>query len=337
MKVDAMKKLELNAIELGAVNVPEFARLNDYVGAWAIEPSTFAGLWHLAQSIDLAVHVRAADAAKARATDAPSPALALEKTATGNGTIAIVKIAGVMMKPQSSFGGTSTIQARRDIRQAAADPDVAGILLAIDSPGGTVAGTDDLAADVRAARKSKAVWAHIEDMGASAAYWIASQAAHITANSNTALVGSIGTVSVIYDQSGAAEKQGVRTLVFATGPLKGAGWPGSKVTDEQAAHFQGIVDSMQASFDQAVQKGRGFTNAQLAAVRHGGAMTAPKALDANLIDAIQPLSKTIADFAQAIKAGQDKPKRRAQLDTGLRAGVGSLPMTARHGLPMLEQ
>src|SRR5581483_9650939 len=110
---------------------------------------------------------------------------------------------GMLMKGQSSMGGTSTVMARRDIRQAVADQDVAGILLAIDSPGGTVAGTDDLAAEVRQARTSKPVWAAIDDLGASAAYWVASQTQRVTVNSPTALVGSIGTLQVIRDLSAA--------------------------------------------------------------------------------------------------------------------------------------
>lgn len=65
-----------------------------------------------------------------------------------------------------------------------------------------MAGTDDLARDVKAASRAKPLWAHIEDMGASAAYWVASQASKITANSETALVGSIGTLQVIHDHTG---------------------------------------------------------------------------------------------------------------------------------------
>jgi signal peptide peptidase SppA len=233
------------------------------------------------------------------------------------------------MKSASSMGGTSTIQLRRDIRQAAADSDIAGILLAIDSPGGTVAGTDDLAADVRAARKEKPVWAHIEDLGASAAYWLASQADQITANSNTALVGSIGTMQVIHDVSGAFEKEGVKTLLFATGSLKGLGTPGSKVTDEQITHVQNLVNSIQGSFDDAVKKGRNFSKAELTAVRHGGVLAAPAALDARLIDGIQPFQQTVSQFSKSISKNL-----RTQFDTGNKVSLFSKPQ--RGGLPNLQ-
>ena len=86
--------------------------------------------------------------------------------------------------------------AQRLVEQAAEDPVVAAILLRVDSPGGTVAGVSDLAEAVYAARKVKPVSAYISDLGASAAYYIASQAQRLYADSD-ALVGSIGVYSVV--------------------------------------------------------------------------------------------------------------------------------------------
>ncbi len=229
-------------------------------------------------------------------------ALTRKTPASGGKSIAVIEVAGVLMKSAMWFG-TSTIQLRKEIQAAVADSDVSGILLNVDSPGGTVAGTYELAAEVNAAKKSKPVWASIADLGASAAYWVASQADKIVASSPTALIGSIGTIQVIYDQSAAAEKEGVKAHVFATGPLKGLGTPGAKITEDQSAHIQSLVDDVQKNFDAAVMEGRGLSEKQLAAVRHGGVMTAPQAMSAGLIDAIQPLSKTVSQFTRSISSG----------------------------------
>ncbi len=253
-------------------------------------------------------------------TKPPELKSAIEKIPARAGqSIALVKIAGSMMKSASSMGGTSTVQVRRDIRAAAADSDVSGILLAIDSPGGTVAGTDDLATDVRAARRQKPVYAHIDDLGASAAYWVASQADKIYANSPTALVGSIGTMAVVYDMSKSAEAEGIKALLFATGPLKGAGTPGTAVSEEQAAYFQELTDQMQSSFDAAVKRGRGLTDKQLADVRSGGVFTAESAMGKKLIDGVQPLNRTMDEL---MKAGTPK----ASVSGGLPIAGGTLPM-----------
>lgn len=273
------------------VAVPNFGRLDEYCGVWLMEPSRFAAQFALAQRLDFAAHMQAA----------PGGRVSSLEMAPGKGgqSVAVVKATGLLMKQQSSMGGTSTIQLRRDIRQATNDPNVSGILLAIDSPGGTAAGTADLAAEVKAATRKKPVWAHVDDLGASAAYWMASQADMVFANSTTALVGSVGTIQTVYDMSAAAEQQGVKTLVFSTGPLKGTGAPGAPVTEEQQAYLQGLVNSIQESFDAAVRNGRGMSASQLAAVRSGAVFPASQALDMKLIDGVRSFDKTLEALASA--------------------------------------
>lgn len=276
-----------------AIRVPDFARLADYFGVWAYEPDRFRAAWDLVHRTDLLAHVAAAQPQPQRVSTTELIPV------KGGKSIARVPVRGTLMKGQSSLGGTSTVQMRRDIRAAAANPDVSAILLDVESPGGTVAGTPELANEVKAARAAKPVWAHVDDLAASAAYWVASQADMVFANDRTALVGSIGTFLTVYDYSRAAEMEGVRVLHFATGPLKGAGAPGTPVTDAQAADFQGRVDAMQQSFDAAVRAGRGLTPEQLAAVRTGGVFTADQAVRLKLIDGIRSLDRTVAALANA--------------------------------------
>lgn len=275
------------------LQLPTFNRLADYFGIWAIEPTAFLGQWSVAAATDLFRHVSAGPAPR------PATQMSMQPSKKGDKSVAVISVAGTLMKQQPSMGGTSTVQIRRDVRAAANDPNVSGILLRVDSPGGTVSGTADLAADVKAARKMKPVWAHIEDLGASAAYWVASQADQVFANTSTALVGSIGTVMTVYDASVAAEREGIKTLVFRTGPLKGLGTPGDPVSEEQSAHLQAIVNEMQTHFDAAVRNGRGMSAAQLAAVKSGGVFTAAEALDKRLIDGIRSLDSTLSALGAA--------------------------------------
>jgi signal peptide peptidase SppA len=272
--------------------VPEFPRLHEYLGTWAMYPPHFLAYWHAATSTDLVAHVKAA-----LPKTEPTPTQMVP--GKGGKSVAVVNVRGTLMKQRPSLGGSSSVDVRRQVRQAANDPNVSGILLAVDSPGGTVAGTDDLAREVRTARRKKPTWAYVEDLGASAAYWVASQAGAVYANSPTALVGSIGTVLTVYDESKAAEAQGVRPLVFATGPLKGAGSPGTAVNDEQAAYLQGIVNGTQESFDAAVRSGRGLSAAELSAVRSGGVFLAAEAQRLRLIDGIRSFDATLDALAAA--------------------------------------
>jgi len=225
--------------------------------------------------------------------------------------VAQIRIDGPTAKGWGKFGEMSSVFVRKAIRQAASDPAVGSILLVIDSPGGYVAGTDDLARDVAAANEVKPVVAFIEDLGASAAYWVASQARAVYANP-TAQVGSIGVFAVIEDTSKAAEVAGVTVHVLSTGPLKGAGAAGAPVTPEHLAAWQTEIDDTMSHFAAAVRKGRNMTPKGFAEVSTGGTWIASKAKDLGLIDGVRTLDATVA--------GMPKPRRSkaAAVDVAIR-------------------
>jgi signal peptide peptidase SppA len=288
--------------------VPSFARVHDYSGAWAIEPSAANALLGVATRMDWTSHVQSSPVAELRSAIELIPV----DPATPDGQqVAVIRLGGLLMKQVSSMtNGTSTVQARRDIRTAARDSKVSAILLVVDSPGGTVSGTGDLAADVLAASKQKPTWTFIEDLCASAAFYVASQSEKIYANSRSALVGSIGTMLTLYDLSRQAAANGVEAVVFATGPNKAIGTPGTPITAEQRSTVQSMVDQMQRDFDTAVQSGRRLSAEQLAAVRTGQVWPADQAQSLGLIDGIQSLDSTLtALVATAAKtnSGNRKP------------------------------
>lgn len=278
---------------------------NSHMGHWAIEPRWFqqavsqvkAGTWK-AMEDDYAGPPRAA-----------RPLYQLDRFG-----VAVIDMNGPMMKGQSKYGGVSTIQIRQALRQAVSDTNVASILLHIDSPGGHVAGTLELADEVRAADKIKPVVAHIDDMGASAAYWVASQARQITANA-TAEIGSIGVFAVLEDWSGAYEAAGVKVHVISTGPFKGAGAEGAPVTDEQMTHLREIVADLNQHFLAAVQKGRGMKADKLAGIADGRTFIAAKAMDLGLVDAVQSFDKTAAEMGKQFKLSRN---RQATAETMIR-------------------
>lgn len=296
-------------MSVDVLNVPPFPRISDYVGAWAIEPQSAAIMVAAAKGADLTKHLAE--------TDPPKPRAEVQMLTAGlNQKIAVVHLQGTLMKAASSMGGsTSTVAARREIRKAASDPEVSAILLAIDSPGGTVAGTADLGAEIAAANKKKPIWTHAADLCASAAYWCASQSERIYANNATALVGSIGTLLVVYDQSQAMENAGVKTLVFGTGPIKGAGTPGMEVNDEQKAYFRSIVEQSQQAFDSAVMKGRNMTPGKLEKVKSGGVFGAGEAESLGLIDGIKSFDAVLAELATEARRRSRAESMRATATT----------------------
>lgn len=194
------------------------------------------------------------------------------------------------------FGGTSMDRVRGLVRDAAADDSVRGILLRINSPGGTVAGTMELADTVRAAAQAKPVVAQVEDLGASGALWIGAQANRLVANVPTALIGSIGAMAIVEDSSERFERAGVTVHAVTSGPLKATGTPGVQISEEQLEDMQARIDEIAADFVTAVASGRELPRAQVQRLAHGGLMKAPAALKAGLIDAVQPIDTTLSEL-----------------------------------------
>lgn len=217
------------------------------------------------------------------------------------GGIARVPFFGQVTKGSSSFGGASSVWTRQSIRKAIDDDRITAILLHVDSPGGTVSGAGDLADDVKAADDEKPVYTYIEDLGASAAYWIGCQARKVFANP-TALVGSIGTMTYVEDTSGAYEKAGIKVTLIATGPLKGQWVDGNPVSEEYIASVRQEVEDLNAHFQAGVTRGRGLEGDDLAAVSDGQCFIASKAQQLGLVDDVCTLQAAMAAIQQEISA-----------------------------------
>jgi len=205
--------------------------------------------------------------------------------------VAIVNIHGVLMKDPPAwltwFGIETTDygQIIQQLAEAVGSSAVSSILLHVNSPGGTVAGTSEAAAAIKAAAEVKPVSAVIEDLGASAAYLLASQAKKITANIN-AEIGSIGTYTVYEDSSKMFELAGVREVIIRSGEHKGMGEIGVPITEAQVAAIQEIVNGMAANFKLAVAAGRGMALEAVEKLADGRVWLAGQAKELGLIDEV---------------------------------------------------
>lgn len=226
--------------------------------------------------------------------------------------VALIPVSGVLMKGASKFvAGTSTVDIRRQLREAAKDDQVEAVLLLIDSPGGHVAGTMELADEVARTNAIKPVTAQINDLGASAAYWVASQASRIAAN-KPAEIGSIGVVAVVHDTSGYYEKEGVKVHVVSTGPLKGAFTDGTPVSKEMLDNLQAKVDGLNAMFKGSIQQARPGMDVE--SVATGETFLADKALQLGLIDIVSDSEKTLDMIVSEVKMKNRRRQAFAKLD-----------------------
>jgi len=269
---------------------------------WAMESAAFDALVRAVERIDVSaiVDLEARVSAAKAAADAQAPY-------TVEDGVARIDIQGTIFKQAPwllkllGIRVAATDDLSRSVRAAVADPDVRSILLAIDSPGGSVAGVGDLADEIHRATQSKPIVAAAQDSMNSAAYWLGSQASHVVANA-TAGIGSIGTYAVLTDASQAAEKAGVRVHVIRSGALKGAGVPGAAITEAQLEHYQDFANQTGEAFVSAVARGRRRTEGQIREHATGGFWLAPEAQARGLIDGIASMAEA-HNFARA-KAGQ---------------------------------
>lgn len=211
--------------------------------------------------------------------------------------VALLAIDGPMTRKPTSmssyFGGTSTVLLRQELREARRDPDVKSAVLVIDSPGGSVAGTNELGEEIAAFAGEKPIVGYIPDLCASAALWAAAQCSMVIAGP-AGWIGSIGVYGSVIDKSRAYENEGYRVHVISSGGVKGAGVPGTPVTDEQIAEMKREVGIMTGMFVSAVASGRRMDEGDVRKLATGQIFDARDALSKGLIDAIMPLDDVMA-------------------------------------------
>jgi signal peptide peptidase SppA len=179
-----------------------------------------------------------------------SPLLTVED---GIGT---VSIEGPILRKPGLFarvlmGAVGSEEIGDALREAGDRDDIRAVFLDIDSPGGTVAGTPELAAAVASINERKPVYAFSSGLMCSAAYWIASQARAIYATPS-AQVGSIGVVQAVIDDSAALASEGIKVEVFAVGKYKSIGAPGTPLTDDQRDLINSNLAEIAGEFHAAV-------------------------------------------------------------------------------------
>jgi signal peptide peptidase SppA len=236
------------------------------------------------------------------------------------GSIAIIPMYGVLSQRQSLMsdmsGGTSLAELRSDLREALNDPSVKAIVFDIDSPGGSVDGVTEFAAELRQARAgdgAKPIVAQINTLCASAAYWLASCCSEIVMTPSGEC-GSIGVYAAHHDESGAQAQAGIKTTLISAGPFKVDGNSYEPLTDTARTAMQEAVDTFYSMFVSDVAKGRNTSvDAVAQGYGEGRTMQAKQALAAGMVDRIDTLDATVQRLANQRLAAPLRPAARAAL------------------------
>lgn len=216
-------------------------------------------------------------------------------TQGGTAVIGLQGFLGVgLTKFEKMTGAMDMVDVEDAIDEALANPAVRRIAFEVDSPGGTVVGTPELADKIASIPLPSMSYA--KKLMASGAYYTGSQADYVIA-SPSAMIGSIGVVAVDESYAAAFEKMGLKVEVFRSGKYKAPNIAGEGYTDEMRVMEQATMDSMHEEFKQTVLRKRSMANRS---DMEGQIFTGREAAGKNLITGLaSSFSEALAAFELA--------------------------------------
>lgn len=237
--------------------------------------------------------------------------------------VAVIPVIGAIAKRANMFtrvsGGVSTQLVQRDIEQALNDPKIKGIILNIDSGGGTVDGAFELADYIYQSRGQKPIVSFTDGMVCSAAYAVGSSADSLYISGDTNTVGSIGVVAAHRDYSRWENAVGVKTTEITAGKYKRISSQYEPLSDAGRADIQDKVDYLYGVFVDAVARNRGVSvDTVLSDMADGRVFVGKQSISNGLVDGVSTLDDLIDGIASgAITAGKSPAKTKHKAEAGV--------------------
>ena len=208
------------------------------------------------------------------------------------------------------FGGTCLNDFTDSLRFALADESIGQVLIEIDSPGGSVYGTEEAARAVFQARQTKPIVAVANSLAASAAYWIGSQADEFFVTPGGE-VGSIGVWMAHEDLSKALDGAGRKVTLISAGKNKVEGSPYEPLDPDAKRFMQSRCDDYYGAFTRDVARGRNVPVDQVRrGMGQGRVLGADAALAENMVDGVLTFEQVVQRMQRSGRIG--KPAAAAQ-------------------------
>lgn len=184
------------------------------------------------------------------------------------------------------------------LEDARKDPNVAGVIMHINSPGGSVYASEKIYKEIKKLQEeNKPVYSVMQELAASGGYYISAPSDKIFA-SNETFTGSIGVIMQSYSLEGLFEKYGIKEQNITTGKMKDAGSPGKALDKEEREYLQNLVDSAFDRFVKVVADGRGMSEADVRKLADGRIYDGSQAVENGLVDSIGDLEAAYKDMAK---------------------------------------
>ena len=180
---------------------------------------------------------------------------------------------------------TEDVERGEAIDDLAEQDEVRAVIVRVNSPGGTTAGSEQIFRALRRVAMKKPVVAVIGTIGTSGGYIVAIAADHIVAM-ETSLTGSIGVLFQTAEFTGLMEKLGIKPFSLKSSPLKGQPSPVEAVSDDVRNALRILLEDSYEWFSKLVQDRRQFDAAELKQVADGRVFSGRQAIKLRLIDAL---------------------------------------------------
>ena len=222
-------------------------------------------------------------------------------------------------------GSESTAKLMKRVGESNA---VKGVIVSINSPGGTTTGSEEIFRNLRARAAKKPLVAFVDGTAASGAYITAIAADHIVAR-ETSLVGSIGVLFQYPDLSGLLDKVGVKVESVKSSPLKAEPSGFTPTTPEARAALAAVVGDTYAWFKGLVAERRGMDPGQLAVVSDGRVFSGRQSVPLKLVDELGGERQAVAWLEKDRGVPKDlpikdwKPSKESDFSLWSAAGIGA--------------
>lgn len=203
------------------------------------------------------------------------------------GKVALLRVEGPIIDARNAID---------ELKEYRDDHSVKAIVLRIDSPGGAVAPSQEIYAEVKKACEQKSVVVSMGSIAASGGYYIASPATKILANPGT-LTGSIGVIMELPNLEGLMSKIGIKTEVIKSGKYKDMASTFRTMEKEEREILQGVMDNVHNQFIAAVAEGRKLPVEDVRALADGRIFTGEQAKSLRLVDELGTIEDAIAAAA----------------------------------------
>ncbi len=229
---------------------------------------------------------------------------ALFTSGSGQNHLEVVRLTGTI------GGDTSTLEVRNRLLKLATEDNVKGVLLSINSPGGTVGASKEIYEAVKTLKAKKPVYVSMLDVAASGGYYVASAADRVYANEGT-LTGSIGVILSGLNVAKLLDRVGIEPQTIKTGPYKDIFSPYRKLSESERQLLEGLAQNIYEKFVNDVAEGRRVDPNQIKAVADGRIFTGAQAVEYKLVDAIGTEAQVEEALRQAArqKFGLDEKEK----------------------------